>query len=133
MLRQHHLSMSAKNKILVEATPYFIEAQSSPEQNRYVFAYTITITNIGSVSAKLLTRHWLITDANGKIQEVNGEGVVGEQPYLTPGDSFRYTSAAMIETPVGIMQGKYQMLSDNGESFNAFIPKFTLSIPRVLH
>ena len=125
--------MSEKNKILVEATPYYIEAQSIPEQNRYVFAYTITITNVGSIPAKLLTRHWLISDANGKIQEVNGEGVVGEQPYLQPGDSFRYTSAAMIETPVGVMQGKYQMLSDNGESFRAMIPKFILSIPRTLH
>jgi ApaG protein len=125
--------MSGKNKILVEATPYYIESQSSPEQNRYVFAYTITITNVGSIAARLLTRHWLITDANGKIQEVSGEGVVGEHPYLNPGDSFRYTSAAMIETPVGVMQGKYQMLSDSGENFKAFIPKFTLSIPRTLH
>jgi ApaG protein len=125
--------MSEKNKILVEATPYFIEGQSAPEQNRYVFAYTVTITNVGLAPARLMTRHWLITDANGKIQEVNGEGVVGEHPYLTPGDSFRYTSAAMIETPVGVMQGKYQMLSDNGESFKAAIPKFTLSIPRTLH
>ena len=118
--------MSEKNKILVEATPYYIEAQSSPEQNRYVFAYTITITNVGSTPARLMTRHWLITDANGKVQEVNGEGVVGEHPYLNPGDSFRYTSAAMIETPVGVMQGKYQMLSDNGENFKASIPKFTI-------
>ncbi|WKJ90796.1 Co2+/Mg2+ efflux protein ApaG [Methylomonas montana] len=125
--------MSEKNKVLVEAQPYYIEAQSSPEQNRYVFAYTVTITNVGSTPAKLLTRHWLITDANGKIQEVNGEGVVGEHPHLNPGDSFRYTSAAMIETPVGVMQGKYQMQADNGESFNAAIPKFTLSIPRTLH
>ncbi|ANE57140.1 MULTISPECIES: Co2+/Mg2+ efflux protein ApaG [Methylomonas] len=125
--------MSEKNKVLVEAQPYYVEAQSSPEQNRYVFAYTVTITNVGSTPAKLLTRHWLITDANGKIQEVNGEGVVGEHPHLNPGDSFRYTSAAMIETPVGVMQGKYQMQADSGESFNAAIPKFTLSIPRTLH
>ncbi len=125
--------MSEKNKILVEATPYYIEAQSSPEQNRYVFAYTITIINVGSTPAKLLTRHWLITDANGKIQEVNGEGVVGEHPHLNPGDSFRYTSAAMIETPVGVMQGKYQMQSDSGEHFKASIPRFTLSSPRTLH
>ena len=125
--------MSEKNKVLVEAQPQYIEAQSAPEQNRFVFAYTITITNVGTVSARLLTRHWLITDANGKVQEVNGEGVVGEHPYLNPGDSFRYTSAAMIETPVGVMQGKYQMQSDEGESFSAHIPKFTLSIPRTLH
>lgn len=125
--------MSEKNKVLVEAQPLYIEAQSSPEENRFVFAYTITITNVGSTAAKLLTRHWLITDANGKVQEVNGDGVVGEQPYLTPGDSFRYTSAAMIETPVGVMQGKYQMQADNGESFSAPVPRFTLTIPRTLH
>ncbi|WP_150046854.1 MULTISPECIES: Co2+/Mg2+ efflux protein ApaG [Methylomonas] len=125
--------MSEKNKVLVEARPQYIESQSSPEQNRFVFAYTVTITNVGSVPARLLTRHWLITDANGKVQEVNGEGVVGEHPYLNPGDSFRYTSAAMIETPVGVMQGKYQMQADTGESFSANIPKFTLSIPRTLH
>ena len=125
--------MSEKNKVLVVAKPQYIEAQSSPEQNRFVFAYTITITNVGSVPARLLTRHWLITDGNGKVQEVNGEGVVGEHPHLNPGDSFRYTSAAMIETQVGVMQGKYKMLSDTGENFNAPIPKFTLSIPRTLH
>jgi ApaG protein len=125
--------MSEKNKVLVEATPHYIEAQSSPEQNRYVFAYTITITNVGATAAKLLTRHWLITDANGKVQEVNGDGVVGEHPYLNPGDMFRYTSAAIIETPVGIMQGKYQMQSEYGEEFKAPIPQFTLSIPRTLH
>ena len=125
--------MSEKNKVIVEAKPQYTEAQSSPEQNRFVFAYTITITNVGSVPARLLTRHWLITDSNGKVQEVNGEGVVGEHPHLNPGDSFRYTSAAMIETPVGVMQGKYKMQSDTGEHFNAAIPKFTLSIPRTLH
>ena len=125
--------MSEKNKVLVVAKPQYIEAQSSPEQNRFVFAYTITITNVGSVPARLLTRHWLITDGNGKVQEVNGEGVVGEHPHLNPGDSFRYTSAAMIETQVGVMQGKYKMQSDTGENFNALVPKFTLSIPRTLH
>ena len=125
--------MSEKNKVLVEAKPHYIEAQSSPAQNRYVFAYTITITHVGATAAKLLTRHWLITDANGKVQEVNGDGVVGEHPYLNPGDMFRYTSAAIIETPVGIMQGKYQMQSENGEDFKAPIPQFTLSIPRTLH
>lgn len=125
--------MSEKNKVLVEAQPLYIEAQSAPEQNRFVFAYTITITNVGATAARLLTRHWLITDGNGKVQEVNGDGVVGEHPYLQPGDSFRYTSAAMIETPVGVMQGMYQMLADNGDSFSAPIPQFTLTIPRTLH
>ncbi len=125
--------MSEKNKIIVEANPQYIESQSSPDSSRYVFAYTITITNAGIIPAKLLSRHWLITDSNGKVQEVRGEGVIGEQPYLKPGETFRYTSGAMIETPVGVMQGKYQMVSDNGDSFKASIPKFTLSIPRTLH
>lgn len=125
--------MSEKNKILVEAIPQYIEAQSRPNQNRYVFAYTITITNIGHNAAQLLTRHWLITDANGKIQEVNGEGVVGETPHLNPGESFTYTSGAIIETPIGVMQGKYIMRNDDGETFGATIPRFTLSIPRTLH
>lgn len=125
--------MNEKNKVIVDATPHYIEEQSSPEENRYVFAYTITITNKGKIPAKLLTRHWLITDANGKVQEVNGEGVIGEQPYLKPGESFRYTSGAMIETPVGVMEGKYLMVSDDSENFNANIPQFTLSIPRILH
>ncbi|MGR8941259.1 MAG: Co2+/Mg2+ efflux protein ApaG [Gammaproteobacteria bacterium] len=125
--------MSERNKIIVDASPNYIEAQSSPAEGRYVFAYTITITNAGALPAKLLTRHWLITDANGKIQEVRGDGVIGEQPYLKPGESFRYTSGAMIETPVGTMQGEYTMRSDDGNQFNASIPRFTLSIPRTLH
>lgn len=125
--------MSEKNKIIVEAAPQFIAAQSVPDQGRYVFAYTITITNAGDVPARLLTRHWLITDANGKIQEVRGDGVIGEQPYLKPGETFRYTSGAMIETPVGTMQGEYTMRSDDGDDFDASIPRFTLSIPRTLH
>jgi ApaG protein len=125
--------MKEKNKILVKATPHFIEAQSSPENGRYVFAYTITIKNEGTVPAKLLNRHWLITDSNGKIQEVRGDGVIGEQPYLKPGEMFRYTSGAVLETPVGTMQGQYTMRSDEGDNFNAPIPQFTLSIPRTLH
>lgn len=125
--------MSEKNKIIVEALPQYIESQSSPDSNRYVFAYTITITNVGITAAKLLSRHWLITDSNGKIQEVRGEGVIGEQPHLKPGESYRYTSGAMIETPVGVMPGKYLMISDSGENFKAPISKFTLSIPRTLH
>ncbi|MFZ2171482.1 MAG: Co2+/Mg2+ efflux protein ApaG [Methylococcaceae bacterium] len=125
--------MKEKNKILVKATPHFIEAQSSPEDSRYVFAYTITITNAGTIPAKLLNRHWLITDSNGKIQEVRGDGVIGEQPYLKPGEMFRYTSGAVLETPVGTMQGQYTMRSDEGDDFDAHIPQFTLSIPRTLH
>ncbi len=125
--------MNEKNKIIVEATPFFIEAQSSPDENRYVFAYTITITNIGEIPAKLIQRHWLITDSNGTVQEVRGDGVIGEHPYLRPGESFCYTSGAMIATPVGTMQGDYTMHSDDGDNFLADIPRFTLSIPRTLH
>jgi ApaG protein len=125
--------MNEKNKIIVEATPFFIEAQSSPDENRYVFAYTITITNAGEIPAKLLQRHWLITDSDGNIQEVRGDGVIGENPYLKPGESFRYTSGAMIATPVGVMQGDYTMHSDDGDNFRADVPPFTLSIPRTLH
>ena len=125
--------MNEKNKIIIETTPFFIETQSSPDEDRYVFAYTITITNAGDIPAKLLQRHWLITDSNGKIQEVRGDGVIGEQPYLRPGEMFRYTSGAVLETPVGTMQGQYTMYSDEGDNFNAPIPQFTLSIPRTLH
>ncbi len=119
--------------ITVEVQTAYIEGQSIPEQGRYVFAYTITIRNDGNVTAKLLTRHWIITDSNGKIQEVHGEGVVGEQPKLQPGESFQYTSGTMIGTPVGSMHGSYQMLTDDGVEFDAEIPPFTLSVPRTLH
>ena len=125
--------MSEKNKIVVKAEPHFLEAQSSPNKNRFVFAYTISITNVGTISAQLLTRHWLVTDANGKVQEVNGEGVIGEKPYIKPGETYQYTSGAVIDTPVGVMEGKYTMHSSDGESFSVVIPKFTLSIPRILH
>lgn len=117
----------------VEVLTNYIPEQSSPEEDRFVFAYTITIRNSGSLAAKLLTRHWIISDANGKVQEVHGEGVVGEQPYLKPGESFEYTSGTMIETPVGSMQGTYQMVTDTGDMFNAIIPVFTLSQPNALH
>ena len=125
--------MSTKHNIVVKAEPFFIGEKSSPEQKNYVFGYAITITNEGTIPAQLLQRHWLITDSNGKVQEVQGDGVIGEQPYLKPGESFRYTSGAILETPVGIMQGHYTMRSDEGDKFKAVIPQFTLSIPRVLH
>ncbi len=118
-------------KVRVRST--YVEEQSSPENEQYVFAYTITIENIGTIPAKLLTRHWIITDSNGKIREVRGDGVVGEQPYLRPGEAFRYTSAAMIETPVGSMHGSYQMIADDGVAFDAPIVAFGLSIPNLLH
>lgn len=119
--------------IEVEVQTRYIDEQSMPEQNRYVFSYTITIHNVGERPAQLVSRHWIITDANNKVQEVRGEGVVGEQPELQPGEQFRYTSGTMLETPVGSMRGSYQMIADNGVEFDAEIPVFTLSIPRTLH
>jgi len=119
--------------IMVAVKSFYIEAQSAPQENRYVFAYTITIQNVGNIPAKLLTRHWIITDANGKVQEVRGDGVVGEQPYLRPGEGFQYTSGAIIETPVGSMRGSYQMVADDGVAFDTEIPPFSLAIPRTLH
>jgi ApaG protein len=117
----------------VDVITNYIPEQSSPNEDRFVFAYTITIRNTGKLAAKLLTRHWIINDANGKVQEVHGEGVVGEQPYLKPGESFQYTSGTVIETPVGSMEGTYQMVTDEGDAFNAIIPVFTLSYPNALH
>ena len=124
---------SSVHKIRVDVETGYRDDQSDPKQDRYFFSYTITIRNEGKVPARLLTRHWLITDANGKVQEVRGEGVVGEQPYLKPGQGFRYSSAAVIETPVGAMQGSYQMVADDGEQFSAPIAAFRLAMPGMLH
>ena len=118
-------------EVLVETD--YIQEQSLPDKNRYVFAYTVTITNIGSMPAKLLRRHWIITDANNKIQEVHGDGVIGEQPHLKPGQSFQYTSGAMLETPVGCMEGTYDMIADDELEFDATIPVFSLATPHALH
>jgi ApaG protein len=123
----------APHKIRVDVDTSYLEDQSDPKEHRYVFSYTITIRNEGSVPARLLTRHWIITDSNGKVQEVRGEGVVGEQPYLKPGQGFRYSSGAVLETPVGAMQGSYQMVSDDGEQFDAPISPFRLAMPGLLH
>lgn len=117
----------------VEVATRFLDDQSSPDDNRFVFAYSVTIRNRGEIPAKLLTRHWVITDANGKVQEVRGAGVVGEQPRMQPGEDFNYTSGAVLETAIGTMRGSYQMIADDGTRFDAPIPEFTLSIPRTLH
>ena len=117
----------------VDVATRFLDDQSAPEDDRYVFAYTIRIHNRGRVPAQLLRRHWVITDANGKVQEVNGEGVVGEQPYLQPGEGFRYSSGAILETPVGAMQGSYRMVADDGQHFDAPIAPFRLAMPGLLH
>lgn len=121
------------NDIRVDVETAYVAEQSEPELNRFVFSYTITIRNQGGVPAKLLTRHWVITDSNGKVQEVRGEGVVGEQPHLKPGEGFRYSSGAVLETPVGSMQGAYQMVNDRGENFDAPIAPFRLAVPGMLH
>ena len=120
-------------RIEVEVETQYIAEQSLPDQDHFVFAYTITIYNSGEVPTQLLRRHWVITDANNKVQEVKGEGVVGEQPHLQPGESYRYTSGTMLETPVGTMSGSYLMIADDGVEFEADIPQFTLSMPRILH
>jgi ApaG protein len=127
------MSEPDKRQIEIGVETNYIEEQSDPDADRYVFAYTITISNAGAEPAKLLNRHWVITDANGKVQEVRGEGVVGEQPHLEPGERFQYTSGTVIETPVGTMEGEYEMVTDNGASFLAPVNRFTLAIPRTLH
>jgi ApaG protein len=119
--------------IKVSVQTQYLEEQSDPDHDRYVFAYTVTIVNEGEIPAQLLTRHWIIRDANEKVEEVRGEGVIGEQPYLEPGRGFRYTSGTMIETPVGTMGGSYQMVADDGTKFDAEIPEFSLTMPRTLH
>ena len=123
----------ARCNIGIQVVTDYVDEQSEPAADRYVFAYTITITNNGDVPARLISRHWIITDANGKVQEVSGDGVVGEQPHLNPGEEFRYSSGAVLETPVGAMQGLYRMEADNGINFDAPIAPFTLAVPGVLH
>lgn len=120
-------------RIQILVTTNYLDDQSDPDAHRYVFAYTITITNTGLEPARLLNRHWIITDANGKVEEVKGKGVVGEQPYLKPGEEFRYTSGTVIGTPVGSMHGAYEMLGDDGARFEAEIMPFSLAQPMRLH
>jgi ApaG protein len=120
-------------EVAVSAAVQYLPEQSDEKAARYVFAYTITIRNTGNVTAQLISRHWIITDSQGLVQEVRGLGVVGEQPVLRPGESHRYTSGTAIATPVGTMRGSYQMVAEDGTRFEAPIPEFTLSVPRVLH
>ena len=119
--------------ISIDVATDYVDEQSDPTTDRYVFAYTITIANRGLIAARLMSRHWIITDGNGKVQEVSGDGVVGEQPHLNPGEQFRYSSGAVLETPVGSMQGRYIMQADNGTDFSAPIPAFTLAVPGLLN
>lgn len=122
-----------KYRIQVEAQAFFLPEQSDESQDRYVFAYKIRITNNGDVAAQLISRHWIITDADSKVQEVRGLGVIGEQPNLAPGESFEYSSGSSLSTSVGTMRGTYQMVAEDGTQFDATIPEFVLSVPRVLH
>ncbi|MCD9032870.1 Co2+/Mg2+ efflux protein ApaG [Luteimonas sp. Y-2-2-4F] len=117
----------------IQIATRFLDEESEPDRDRYVFAYTIRIRNLGRRAAQLMSRHWIITDGNGKVDEVHGEGVVGEQPTIAPGDQFEYTSGAVLETAVGSMQGRYDMVGEDGTCFDAPIPPFTLSVPRTLH
>jgi len=123
--KRYNVSVSSRTQYLAD--------QSDEPAGRYVFAYTITIRNVGSVTAQLISRHWIITDARGQVQEVRGQGVVGAQPVLKPGQSHEYTSGTAIATQVGTMRGSYQMVAEDGNRFDAEIPEFTLSVPRVLH
>lgn len=120
-------------RILIGVETSYLPEQSDPGSERYVFSYTITIQNDGEEAARLLRRHWIITDANGKVQEVRGDGVVGEQPHLEPGRGFRYSSGAILETPVGTMEGSYQLVTDDGHNFDAPIAPFRLAMPGILH
>lgn len=125
--------MSELPKIEIQVETRHLAEQSQPERNHYVFAYRVTITNQGEMPAQLISRHWIITDANGETKEVRGEGVVGEQPVLQPGDSYQYTSGSVLETPVGSMHGSYQMIDAEGRAFDATIPPFRLATATVLH
>ena len=125
--------MGDRREFVVEAEPRYIARESDPSARRWVFAYTITIRNTGDVAAKLINRHWVITNADGARQEVRGRGVVGEEPHIEPGGAFRYTSAAVLETPVGTMHGDYEFVTDLGERFLVPIPVFTLFVPNAVH
>jgi len=122
-----------KNKIEVNVEVTYLPEQSNLMSSQYAYAYTVTITNIGETGAQLRTRRWLIQDESGETEEVIGEGVIGQQPHLSPGESFKYSSGAVISTETGTMKGSYGMISDQGQRFDAVIPEFTLSEPYTLH
>lgn len=122
-----------KYGVNIAARVNYLAEQSDEADNRYVFSYTITITNTGDTTVKLVSRHWIVTDANNDVQEVRGQGVVGEQPVLKPKQSFEYTSGTVLATQVGTMSGSYQMVAEDGSHFDATIPQFVLSVPRILH
>jgi ApaG protein len=125
--------MGTRYEFSVSVQPHFLAEQSDPAADRYLFAYTVTVRNTGDVAAQLVSRHWIITDGEGRVQEVRGLGVVGEQPTLAPGEAFQYTSGCPLPTPVGTMRGSYQCVAADGTRFDAPIPEFVLSVPRTLH
>ncbi len=127
------MSEPAKYDIRVEARPAYLGERTDEASARHAFAYTITITNAGTVAARLVSRHWIITDANRHTQEVRGTGVVGEQPVIRPNERYAYTSGTTLATPVGTMRGSYRMVAEDGHAFDAIIPEFVLSAPRTLH
>lgn len=124
---------SSPNPISIQVETRYIEQQSEPESDQFVFAYSIQIRNLGSKTVQLLSRYWLVRHGNGKIEEVQGDGVVGEQPHIEPGHDFRYASGSIIETEVGTMEGYYEMIAEDGTAFRVEIPRFTLAIPRTVH
>jgi len=133
MARSHAVSTAITNGIRVSVSTTYIPNQSSPVAHRYVFAYTIRIANEGSDTAQLKTRHWVITHGNGRVEEVRGPGVVGQQPVLRPGEHFEYTSGCVLETPRGTMHGTYQMVAADGNQFDAEIAEFQLAMPHSLN
>ncbi|APS31530.1 Co2+/Mg2+ efflux protein ApaG [Pectobacterium brasiliense] len=120
-------------RVCVQVQSFYVESQSEPDEERFVFAYTITVRNLGRHEVQLLGRYWLITNGNGRQTEVQGEGVVGEQPIIQPGGEFQYTSGAVIETPLGTMEGHYHMVDHQGKAFQVSIPVFRLAIPSLIH
>lgn len=127
------MAESKKYEIEIEVATQYLPEQSNPDEERYFFAYSITVTNTGTEAAQLISRHWVITDATGKIEEVRGLGVVGHQPFLKPGESFEYSSGCPLATPVGTMRGSYQMVAEDGTRFEAPVSEFILAMPRTLH
>ncbi len=130
---EYFMADDIKHQIEVRVRTRFLADQSNPREKRYAFAYTVTLHNHGQTAARLISRHWIITDGDGKQQQVKGSGVVGEHPHLQPGEEFEYTSGTLLPTPVGAMHGSYQMVGDDGTHFDATIPSFTLAVPRTLH
>ncbi|EMH4163143.1 Co2+/Mg2+ efflux protein ApaG [Pluralibacter gergoviae] len=120
-------------RVCVQVQSVYIEAQSAPDEERYVFSYTVTIRNLGRHPVQLLGRYWLITNGNGRETEVQGEGVVGVQPHIEPGNEYQYTSGAVLETPLGTMQGHYDMIDADGNPFSIDIPVFRLAVPALIH